>query len=142
MFSVIASGSSSSKHHDRSSRGCRGHGRSLKQKCKEEQKACEWCGRKNAREGCPAGSLLCQRCGKLDHFARIYRFRRQNTTHVRAIDEAVCLGAIDSENHWKTTLFVNGQPMKVETSANVTAIPEGTLLKIANRDDGLGILVL
>ena len=80
---------------------------------KKNRKHVNGAGEKNAREGCPAGSLLCQSCGKPDHFARIYRFRPENTTHVRAIDEAVCLGAIDSENHWTRTLFVNGQPMKL-----------------------------
>ena len=55
---------------------------------KKNRKHLNGAGEKNAREGCPAGSLLCQRCGKPDHFACIYPFRRQNTTHVRAIDEA------------------------------------------------------
>lgn len=97
------------------------------------QKSCHRCGNVSyhAREKCPAANVECYKCHKLGHFAK----KCTSKVLVDEIQGAAFLGAIDSSDNsepWKVNLTLEKCHMefKIDTGADVTAIPEHILHKL------------
>ena len=89
---------------------------------------CGWCGRdQHPRECCPAKNVMCRRCSKMGHYEAVCRSTASRTTaRLNEVDGTAFLGALDFDSAWTKRVHVNGVPlsMKVDTGADVTAIPE------------------
>lgn len=93
---------------------------------------CGWCGKdQHPRERCPARNAKCRQCSKVGHYAAVCRSKPQaSAAAVNAVsedsDEDAFLGSIDVGSPWTQRILLNKVPvsMKVDTGADVTAIPE------------------
>lgn len=88
---------------------------------------CGWCGKdRHARESCPAKNARCHQCNKLGHYSSVCRSSSRPRASMNSVQEDSFLGAISSDVPWTRRIFVNGTPvpMKLDTGADVTAIPE------------------
>ena len=89
---------------------------------------CGWCGKQDQhpRERCPAKNAKCRLCSKIGHYAAVCRSSRKGAA-VSSIDgEDAFLGTIHSGSAWTHRVFLDQVPleMKLDTGADVTAIPE------------------
>ena len=95
---------------------------------------CGWCGKdQHPREHCPARKAKCRHCSKIGHFAAVCRSSASDASAaVSELKEEAFLGALDFGPAWTRQIFVNGVPieMKLDTGADVTAIPETTYQKM------------
>ena len=96
---------------------------------------CGWCGREqHPRERCSARNAKCKKCTKLGHYAAVCRSTSSSSTAAVSVVKAeeVFLGSVQSGSVWTKQILVNDKliEMKVDTGADVTAIPETTYRRI------------
>ena len=98
---------------------------------------CSRCGKSpsHSKDRCPAREATCRKCNKKGHFRVVCKSKvpRNAVGEIEEEDDAF-LGAIadtDSSEPWTVTLFLNERQLlfKIDTGADVTAIPETTYIK-------------
>ncbi len=109
-------------------------------------KSCNKCGKmpSHPTSQCPAKSVECHNCGKGGHYGRVCR----SASSVNAVAEdtgelhdadGLFLGSVTSEDTggpWMADINVKGRKVtfKIDTGADVSAIPEHVLAGIISRD--------
>ena len=89
--------------------------------------SCRNCGKDaHPRSQCPARDAACFKCGKSGHFGAVCRSKLKTGANVGTLADDAFLGAIDSDAPWMQRIYIGHTPvsMKVDTGADVTAIPE------------------
>ena len=92
---------------------------------------CGWCGNdRHPRDRCPAKNSRCRQCSKMGHYAAVCRSTpRAETASVNTVEGDAAdafLGTIGLSSAWTQQILLNKVPveMKIDTGADVTAIPE------------------
>lgn len=112
--------------------------------------SCNKCGKSPSHPAsqCPAKTVECRNCGKRGHYGRVCR----SASSVNAVAEdtgglhdtdGLFLGTVtseDSEGPWMADIIVKGRKVtfKIDTGADVSAIPEHVLAGIILKDRKLG----
>ena len=102
---------------------------------------CSWCGctPNHDRANCPAKEVTCHECSKVGHYARVCRSKgTKNPTKSKQVNvlegDPQFLGEMSAEGSrpWMVTLSLKNVDVqfKVDTGADVTAIPEQTFAEI------------
>ena len=95
---------------------------------------CNNCGRKHAKQQCPAYSQKCHKCGKLNHFSKFCRSKRSVqsvASHAQEDSDSLFIGTVSinktelQSDECYTTLNVEHIPVKfkVDTGAQVNILP-------------------
>ena len=106
-----------------------------------QQVPCNWCGKRhsNGRDQCPARAAICHKCKKRGLFQAVCKSKPKTLGN---IEETVFIGAISGivaavntpNDLWTVSISLGGTliDFKLDTGADVTAIPLTTFNSLAN----------
>ncbi|XP_033730104.1 uncharacterized protein K02A2.6-like [Pecten maximus] len=117
------------KHHGSKRQYDKSHTSKFQGQANQE---CQRCGFKHRKDKCPAFNATCRKCSKKGHFEKKCRTTLSEIEQYKD-DGYQFLGSIDdSSKPWTVSLCMDGLPVefKIDTGADVTAIPEVTFNKL------------
>ncbi len=97
----------------------------FKSRQQRQQTECGYCGGEHIHQKCPARGAECMKCGKRNHFARVCRSGKPNTTRAEVKE-------LDYESSSEDEMFLYRTRIGAPTSASTLTMLNSKLIQVHN----------